>query len=315
MARLDDSDIRPGKIRPASDPDFYRPRRGPVVKLSILCLLLAGAAAVAGYFWWIQRAELEDTGDSADKAGWDFKECKRQLTDVSGKVDGLNRLVATCQTEKQGTQDKHKQVESMMASMESNLQATRTELEDLRKQRAEAEKRLQTFKDLTAKFQKMIASGQVQVKTRNGVMLVAMPSEVLFPSAGADLSEPGKMSVMEVGVILKNLPERRFMVVGHTDSLPIKSTIYKDNWDLSTARALTVTKFLVSAGLDPKRLLAAGHGEHDPSASNKSKDGREKNRRIEIILMPNINELPPVPSEGEEKKEGAAEPKGESKGG
>jgi chemotaxis protein MotB len=310
MARFDDSDVRPSKIRPASDPDLYRPRRGgAIVKLSLLCLLLAGAAGTAGYFWWMQRGELEQYESDAKDNGFSARECRTQLKDVSGKVDGLNRMVATCQTEKQGTEDKHKQTESMMTAMESNLNGTRAELEDLRKQRAEAEKRLQGFKDLTAKFQKMITSGTVQVKFRNGTMLVALPSEVLFPSAGADLSEPGKMAVMEVGVILKNLPERRFMVVGHTDSLPIKSTVYKDNWDLSTARALTVTKFLVSAGLDAKRLIAAGHGEHDPAASNKTKDGREKNRRIEIILMPNINELPPLPAD-EEKKEGgdAAKP-------
>jgi chemotaxis protein MotB len=302
MAKLDDSDIRPGKIRPAYDDDDYRPRRGSaVLKLSLLCLLLAGAAGAAGYFWWMQRDELEAKRDEAKKSTWDFGECKRQLTDVSGKVDGLNKMVATCQSEKQGGEDKHKQTEAMMTSMETNLNATRAELEDLRKQRAEAEKRLQGFKDLTAKFQKMIESGAVQVKFRNGVMLVNMPSEVLFPSASADLSEPGKLSVMQVGAVLKNLPERQFMIVGHTDSLPIKSTIYKDNWDLSTARALTVTKYLVSAGLDAKRLIAAGHGEHDPVASNKSKDGREKNRRIEIILMPNINELPPVPGDDDKK--------------
>ena len=306
MARLDDSDVRPGKIRPASDPDLYRPRRGRAIfRLSLLCLLLAAAAGAGGYLWWTQRGELEKFETEAKDSGWKAKECQTQLKDVSGKVDGLNRLVATCQTEKQGTEDKHKQVEAMMTSMESNLQATRTELEDLRKQRAEAEKRLQGFKDLTAKFQKMIASGTVQVKFRNGVMLVAMPSEVLFPSASADLSEPGKMAVMEVGVILKNLPERQFMIVGHTDSLPIKSDVYKDNWDLSTARALTVTKFLVSAGLDAKRLVAAGHGEHDPVASNKTKDGREKNRRIEIILLPNINELPPVPGDDDKKDAGS----------
>jgi len=302
MAKLDDSDIRPGKIRPASDDDFYRPRRGRAIfRLSLLCLLFAGAAGAAGYFWWTQRGALDEAESGYKQSSWDAKECKRQLGDVSGKVDGLNRLVATCQTEKQGSEDKHKQTEAMMTSMETNLNATRAELEDLRKQRAEAEKRLQGFKDLTAKFQKMIASGTVQVKFRNGVMLVNMPSEVLFPSASADLSDEGKMKVMEVGVVLKNLPERQFMVVGHTDSLPIKSTIYKDNWDLSTARALTVTKFLVSAGLDAKRLIAAGHGEHDPVSSNKSKDGREKNRRIEIILMPNINELPPVPGDDDKK--------------
>jgi chemotaxis protein MotB len=307
MSRLDDSDIRPGKIRPASDPDLYRPRRGRTIfKLVLLCLLLAGAAGAAGYLWWTQRGELETAQQGFKDSDSKADECTKQLKTVSDKVDGLNQMVATCQTEKQGTVDKHKQVEAMMTSMESNLSATRAELEDLRKQRAEAEKRLQGFKDLTAKFQKMIASGTVQVKFRNGVMLVAMPSEVLFPSASADLSDEGKMKVMEVGVILKNLPERQFMIVGHTDGQPIKSDIYKDNWELSTARALNVTKFLVSAGLDAKRLIAAGHGEHDPVSSNKTKDGREKNRRIEIILLPNINELPPVPSE-EEKKDAAAD--------
>jgi chemotaxis protein MotB len=302
MAKLDDSDIRPGKIRPAYDDDDYRPRRGGLIfKLVLLCLLLAGAAGAAGYFWWMQRGELEDTDDQMVSFRFQAKECQTQLKDVSGKVDGLNRLVATCQSEKQGSEDKHKQTEAMMTSMETNLNATRTELEDLRKQRAEAEKRLQGFKDLTAKFQKMIASGTVQVKFRHGVMLVNLPSEVLFPSASADLSEPGKLAVMQVGAVLKNLPERQFMIVGHTDSLPIKSDVYKDNWDLSTARALTVTKYLVSAGLEAKQLLAAGHGEHDPVSSNKSKDGREKNRRIEIILMPNINELPPVPGDDDKK--------------
>jgi chemotaxis protein MotB len=297
MGKLDDSDID------------YRPRRGRAVfRLSVLCLLFAGAAGAAGYFWWTQREELEQYETEAKDSGFQAKECTTRLKEVSGKVDGLNQLVATCRTEKQGSEDKHKQVEAMMTSMETNLQATRAELEDLRKQRAEAEKRLQGFKDLTAKFQKMIASGAVQVKFRNGVMLVNMPSEVLFPSASADLSDPGKMKVMEVGVVLKNLPERQFMVVGHTDSLPIKSTIYKDNWELSTARAVNVTKFLVSVGLDAKRLIAAGHGEFDPVASNKSKEGREKNRRIEIILMPNINELPPVP--GDDDKKDAGEAKG-----
>ncbi len=307
MAKLDDSDIRPGKIRPASDDDYYRPRRGRAIfRLSLLCLLFAGAAGAAGYFWWTQRGELDEYESGYKQSSWESKECKRQLGEVSGKVDGLNKMVATCQTEKQGGEDKHKQTEAMMTSMETNLNATRAELEDLRKQRAEAEKRLQGFKDLTSKFQKMIESGAVQVKFRNGVMLVNMPSEVLFPSAGADLSEPGKLAVMQVGAILKNLPDRQFMIVGHTDSLPIKSTIYKDNWDLSTARALTVTKYLVSAGLEAKRLIAAGHGEFDPVGNNKAKDGREKNRRIEIILMPNINELPPVPTD---------EKKDESKGG
>ncbi|MEO8551404.1 MAG: OmpA family protein, partial [Kofleriaceae bacterium] len=70
----------------------------------------------------------------------------------------------------------------------------------------------------------------------------------------------------------------------------------KDNWQLSTERALTVTRVLVAAGMDMKNLIPAGEGEHDPIAANTSADGRAKNRRIEIALLPAISELPPLPA-------------------
>jgi chemotaxis protein MotB len=276
MASSYDDDEVPGKTR-----------RGRLIFRLVLFMLLgfAGAAA-AGYLWWTQRgdhaAALEEL--KAKRAAADS--CKTALGKVTTERDALKGAVA----EKQ-------KVEATLTSMEANLQATRGELDDLRKQRAETEKRLAAFKDLTDKLQKMIDTGKLTVKTRNGVMVVALPAEVLFPSGSAELSEAGQLSVLEVGIILKGFTGRRFMVVGHTDDLPIKSTIYKDNWELSTGRATTVTKFLVKAGMDPKAVIAAGHGEFDPIASNKSKDGREKNRRIEIVLMPDIAELPPIPAD------------------
>jgi chemotaxis protein MotB len=114
---------------------------------------------------------------------------------------------------------------------------------------------------------------------------------VLFPSGVAELSKPGELAVLEVGITLKRFPDRRFLVVGHTDDVPLKNSTYKDNWELSTARALTVTRFLVQAGMDPKNLVAAGAGENDPISKE-----RAKNRRIEIALLPAINELPPLPA-------------------
>jgi chemotaxis protein MotB len=285
------------------------PRRGRLIlRLTLLCLLGFAGAAGAGYLWWTQRGEHDTALSQLKEQSWRAGECTRELGELQPKVDDLNRQVASCQTEKEGTVEKHRAVETMMTSMEANLQATREELEDLRVQRAEAEKRLAAFKDLTGKFQKMIDAGEIEVKFRNGSMLVAMPAEVLFPSGSADLSDPGKLAVLQVGAILKQIPGRRFMVVGHTDNLPLKGSSYKDNWQLSTARAVTVTQFLVGAGFDPKNLIAAGHGEHDPVGSNKSKEGRGKNRRIEILLLPDIGELPPTPSE--EAGAGAKEPKG-----
>jgi chemotaxis protein MotB len=102
--------------------------------------------------------------------------------------------------------------------------------------------------------------------------------------------------------VLKKFPDRRYLVVGHTDNqdfAKVKSPDVcapKDNWQLSTERALTVTRVMVTAGMASKNLIPAGEGEHDPVAPNTTADGRQKNRRIEIALLPAINELPPLPA-------------------
>jgi chemotaxis protein MotB len=88
------------------------------------------------------------------------------------------------------------------------------------------------------------------------------------------------------------------MVAGHTDNQPVsKETNYKDNWELSMARALVVTRFMVEAKMKPENIVAAGYGEFDPIAKNSSTEGRKENRRIEIILLPDLSELPMLPED------------------
>ena len=82
------------------------------------------------------------------------------------------------------------------------------------------------------------------------------------------------------------------MVAGHTDNQPIRTAEFKNNWFLSTARANSVVQFMIKQGFPAKNLAAAGYGEFDPVAKNDTDDNRELNRRIEIILVPNLEELP-----------------------
>lgn len=266
-----------------------------VLRLVLIALLGFAAAAAAGYLWWTQRADHQAAVEELEAKRLLASQCQTARSELDQKVDALTRSEAVCKSEQEGFAERQRQVEDMMTRMEANMQATREELEDLRTKRAETEKRLAAFKELTSRLQKMIDAGELDVEVRNGTMLVSLPAEVLFPSGKADLSDAGKLAVLQVGASLKQFPERRFMVVGHTDNLPLKNSPLGDNWQLSTARAVNVTQFLINAGLDPKRLMAAGHGPHDPVASNKTKEGREKNRRIEIVLMPDIDELPAVP--------------------
>jgi len=192
------------------------------------------------------------------------------------------------------------QAEKERAAMQGELAASREEMEAVRAQRALTEQRLQEWKTLTSKLASMISSGKIKVSVRDGRMLVDLPSSVLFASGSADLQDAGKPTLAEVASVLKQFPTRQFLVAGHTDSMPIvKTAAFKDNWDLSAARALTVTKYLIEKGLRSRTVAAAGYGEFDPIGNNKTDAGRQQNRRIEIVLLPNIAELPKMPSVGD----------------
>jgi len=182
------------------------------------------------------------------------------------------------------------------AGLEAEMAASKEELASVREQRALTEKRMEEWRLLTSKLAEMISSGKIKVSVRNGRMLVDLPSSVLFASGSADLQAAGTPTLAEVAKVLQAFPGRQFLVAGHTDTVPImKTTIFKDNWELSAARALTVTKFLIKNGLRPKTVAAAGYGEYDPVGNNKTPAGQQLNRRIEIILLPNIAELPKMP--------------------
>jgi chemotaxis protein MotB len=184
-------------------------------------------------------------------------------------------------------------VQRRASSAQRDLSATQTELEELRRRRAEAEERLAMVKELTAKLQKMIDTGKLGVVVRGGRMIVEMPAAVLFESGSAELSEDGKATLKEVAAALRSDPQRRLIVAGHTDNQPIVDADFRNNWELSAARAVIVTEVLVAAGLRPKNLVAAGYGEFHPVGDNKSPQGRAQNRRIELVIQPpELDQLP-----------------------
>jgi chemotaxis protein MotB len=146
---------------------------------------------------------------------------------------------------------------------------------------------------MLGKFQAMIESGKLKVKIKNGKMVLELPSAILFPSGKARLSEEGEMTLQEVAAVLATISDREFQVAGHTDNVPLgKGHKFKSNWELSTARAVAVVSFLQEMGVKPTSLSAAGYSEYQPATSNDTDEGKAQNRRIEITLMPNLDELP-----------------------
>ncbi|WP_428265973.1 OmpA family protein [Haliangium sp.] len=185
--------------------------------------------------------------------------------------------------------------EKSQAELQSKLAKRKAEIAALRKQQELIEANLRQYKGLRDAFEKMIGAGEIEVYRRRGRIMVALPSSVLFPSGKASLSPAGSKALAQVAGVLAKLEGRRFLVAGHTDNVPISTSQFQDNWQLSTARATIVTRFLIENGMQPTSVAAAGYGEYDPIRNNDSAANRKRNRRIEIILMPNIDELPELP--------------------
>lgn len=178
---------------------------------------------------------------------------------------------------------------------QTNDEQTRAELEELRAQKAAADARAKLFDDFVKKFQKMIDAGKLDITTRRGQIVLALETDVLFDQGKTEIKPEGKTALDEVATALKSVSARRFQVAGHTDTFPIKNKEFPSNWELSTARAVAVVKLLISQGVKADVLSAAGYAEFDPAQSNANDKGRAKNRRIEIVLVPNIEELVKMP--------------------
>ena len=137
-----------------------------------------------------------------------------------------------------------------------------------------------------------IDNGKLKAKIVDGRMVLELQTDILFGSGSADLSAEGAATIREVGGLLAQIPERKFQVEGHTDNVPIKSKKYPSNWELASARAINVVKEMVDAGMPGKRVSAASYADSRPTATNETEEGRAQNRRIEIVIVPDLSDLP-----------------------
>lgn len=222
-----------------------------------------------------RAAELAKKAADADVAR---KSLETTLAEAQKRADELNKLLEGSSADR--------------AKLDKLLQASSAQLEELRKQKAAAEARAATYKALTDRLRSMIDAGKLSVKIRKGRMLISMPNDVLFDSGSAVLKKAGQETLAQLAQALTALADRQFLVAGNTDDKPIRTARFPSNWELSTERAVVVTRFLINKGMKPEQLGALGYGEFDPIAPNDTAEHRAQNRRIEIQLQPNLTELP-----------------------
>jgi chemotaxis protein MotB len=190
-------------------------------------------------------------------------------------------------------EEEKKRTDATLVSSEARVSELEKKLGvAMSKRKAESEKRIAEFQELTAKFKPLVDSGKLSVRVVNGRMVVALSTDILFPSGSARLSKEGAMSIREVSGVLSSIDGKKFQIEGHSDSLPIRSAQYPSNWELAAARALNVLNTLVEAGMSPDRISAATYGEFQPIRTNDTPENRALNRRIEIAVVPDLSGLP-----------------------
>ncbi len=233
------------------------------------------------------QTKLVDVQAALDRATADKAQQQKRLDDSAQLVTTLKQRLEKLGQNVDGLIKERAQLSQAMAD-------TAARLEELRKQKAAADARAATYRDLVAKLHSMIDSGQLKVVTRGGRMIIALPNDILFDSGRTDVKADGKAALAKVAQVLASVPDRGFLVAGHTDNVPIRTEQFPSNWELSTRRAVEVVHYLVAQGLSPKVVAAAGYGEFDPIVANDTSEHRAQNRRIEIVLQPNISDLPPL---------------------
>ncbi len=147
----------------------------------------------------------------------------------------------------------------------------------------------QTYDNLIGELKKEIDSGEIQVQQIKGRLQLTVAERLFFDTGKAEIKSEGQAVLRRIGPILKKIPEKNIRVEGHTDNVPIGKSLrgqYSSNWELGAARAVNVVRFLQNeSGIDPLRLSAVSYGQYRPIATNRTKQGQSKNRRIEIILI------------------------------
>jgi chemotaxis protein MotB len=259
----------------------------PVFYISILTLVLILLLPAC-----VSNKKFTSSQASVDKLQKENAATLDQLSACNDRAKKLNDANSSLQNENSLAQTDLKALKELSAASKMTIADQANRLKSL-------QDRIQAQKDFMTKLKNSIADALMNYKTdelyvyiKDGKVYVSLEEKLLFKS-GSDVVDPkGKEAVKSLAAVLKNTSDINVMIEGHTDNVPIKTKLFKDNWDLSTARATSILRLITKDyGFDPTRITASGKGEYHPVKTNNNVEGRAANRRTEIILSPNLNEI------------------------
>ena len=233
--------------------------------------------------WESARTSIESLEGEAGRLRLDTSRMNNRLADLEGKLSGLDANYASLRSNSSTEINK-------LAENLKKREARLTEVEEILRKRDEAANALKN--KLSNALLGFKQSG-LSVDIREGKVYVSLTDKLLFPSGSIIIDEKGRQVLQELAKVLKTQPEINISVEGHTDNQRVKNLgQIKDNWDLSVLRATSVVRYLTDdQKIENSRITATGKGEFQPLATGNAADVRSRNRRIEIVLSPKLDEL------------------------
>jgi len=241
---------------------------------------------------------------------FDNRELKDEVKKLKKDTADLGNQIRKQDSAYLALTDKYKSLastsDSKLAELSANLDAKSREISLKEKNLKEKDKQLRELQSLLSKQDSILnqlnntiknallgfKSDEFSTEMKNGKVYVRLSDKLLFKSGQASIEEKGKEAIKKLAEVLNKNTDIDIAVEGHTDSIPIKTAQYKDNWDLSVARATNIVRMLNEEyHVNAKRLTSSGKGEFMPVAPNSTSEGRAKNRRTEIVLSPKLEEL------------------------
>jgi chemotaxis protein MotB len=217
-----------------------------------------------------------------------------EVTRLQKRASDLESEAARLAQEREQLRKDQEQLHSALDQERDRLKAEEAEKARLEQERAAKEEEIKrltrTQEELSKSLQDEIAKGNITIQQVRDRLTINMVDRVLFDSGQAQVKPAGVKVLKQVGDVLKMVSDKQIRIEGHSDNVPISTKLqdrFKTNWELSTARATTVVRYLIDqGGVDRQHLSAVGYAETRPIASNETEEGRSSNRRIEIVLYP-----------------------------
>lgn len=217
---------------------------------------------------------------------------KKMEADKNTEIAALQKQKATLEGEKKSLEEQKAGLESDINGLKQKTTSMEQQVGSLEQEKAAlvaaSQQQQQQYEELVKGLSSELEKGQLQVRQYQNMLAVDLAEQVFFDSGRATLKSGGKDVLKKVGAALKGYENKIIRVVGHTDDVPLAKSLqatFPTNWDLSVARATNVVRFLQEVGVPPERMVAAGRSQYDPVAPNETPEGRQKNRRIEIMLI------------------------------